>query len=232
MHEKNPLESIPTTSQPLAATHLADHMLGRVVLEPEPLRERVRLAADRPLGDVVRPLERRQRGGRIAVLRIEAAHRAADAAARARLARRPLLPRRYRLGRPQAAHRALRLRALHAARVVVADAARRLALLPPHPADPVPHAAVAPHARRKLGAQMHQVVAARPNPDVARLVVLHLLQTERGDQHLAGLLLHADADRADAVADQRDEQHEHLRGRESERFGGIERAMGIAFGDV
>lgn len=190
--------------------HLANHMLGRMVLVPEPLRERVRLAANRPLRNIVGPLERRHRSGRIAILRVQAAHRARDAPIGARLARRPLLPRRYRLGRPQPAHRAVRLRALHAAGVIVANAAGRLALLPSHPADPVPDARVAPHAGGELGAQMDQIIAARSDPHVARLVVLHLLQTERRDQHLAGLLLHAEPDGTDAVADERAEEHEDL----------------------
>lgn len=79
------------------ANHLAHHVLGRVILEAEPLRELVVLAADWPLGDVVGPLVRRYRGRRVAVLWIEAAHAARDAPTGPGLARGPLLPRGDRL---------------------------------------------------------------------------------------------------------------------------------------
>ena len=75
------------------ANHLAHHVFGGVILEAEPLRQLVVLPADRPLGDVVRPLVRCDRGWSVAVLGVEPADAAGDAAARARFARRPLLPR-------------------------------------------------------------------------------------------------------------------------------------------
>ena len=75
------------------ADHLAHHVLGSVILEAEALRKLIVLPTDRPLGDVVRPLVRCDRGRRIAVLRVETAHAAGNAPPRAGIARRPLFPR-------------------------------------------------------------------------------------------------------------------------------------------
>lgn len=78
---------------------LADHVLGQLVLGPlldRALRLGVGLAADRPLGDVVRPLVGVHARRGVAEYRVEAADGAGYSAPGARVSRRPLLPRRYR----------------------------------------------------------------------------------------------------------------------------------------
>lgn len=56
------------------------------------------------------------------------------------------------------------------------------------------------HTCSKFRAQVHQIVAARSNPNISRLLVLYLLQAQTCDQHLAILFLHAQADWTKAIA--------------------------------
>lgn len=76
---------------------------------------------------------------------------------------------------PKPAHRAVRLGALHAAGVVVPDAAGRFAFLFARFHDNLVDAGVATHARAVLGAQMDDVDVFQPDPDVARLLVVNLV---------------------------------------------------------
>ena len=76
---------------------------------------------------------------------------------------------------------AVRLRALHAARIVVPYAAGRFPLVLAGPRHHVQYLGVAPHARPVLGAEMYQVRAPQPDPNVARFLMVYLVgRTGRG----------------------------------------------------
>lgn len=59
---------------------------------------------------------------------------------------------------------------------------------------------------------MNEIIATQSDPDVARFVLLHLLEAERGHQHLTGSLFGAVANRTQTVADERDAQNKDLNG--------------------
>lgn len=74
------------------AYHLANHVLGGVILESESLRELIIFAADRPLCDVIRPFVRGDGSWSVAILWIETTNAAGNASTRAGFARGPFFP--------------------------------------------------------------------------------------------------------------------------------------------
>lgn len=185
------------------ADDLAHHVLRRVVFESRAVGERIRFTADRPLGDVVGPFVRCDRRRRIAELWIQSTDAAGNPPAWAGVAWRPFLPSGNRfLRRPQTADRTFRLRRLHASRVVVPNAAGRFALLPLRFRNHIEDFRVASHAAAKLGAEMDEIHASRPDPNISLLLVRDLLQVQVGHHHLPALVLQADAERDDSVANQ------------------------------